>query len=408
MRNARSHHLKHPMPGPLSGVRVLDLTTVVMGPFAAQILAELGADVIKIEPHEGDNMRHAGPMRNAGMGYMFLNLNRGKRGIVLDLKRPEGRGALMRLAARADVLIYNVRPQAMARLGLSYEDVRTANPRIVYVGAYGYSQRGPYAAKAAYDDLIQGAAAIPWLASRNGEAPRYAPVNLADRLTGLHAVYAVTSALFHRERSGEGQEVEVPMFESVAHFVLGDHSAGLTYDPPIAEPGYARLLARRPYATRDGYICVLVYNDKQWKSFFDAIGRPDMMADERYSSQGNRARHIADIYDVLADLIKTRTTAEWTALFEKADLPVSAMNSIEDLVHDPHLAASGFFATENHPTEGKLFAPRTPTHWAKSQPEPLRPAPRLGEHSAQVLREAGYSDAEIAELARLNVTLLAP
>ena len=215
------------MPGPLSGVRVIDLTTVVMGPFATQILAELGASVIKVEPPEGDNIRHAGPMRSRGMGYLFLNLNRGKRGIVLDLEHPEGREPLMRLLRGADVLIYNVRPQAMARLGLAYESVRAANPRILYVGAYGYSQRGPYGDKAAYDDLIEGAAAIPWLATRNGaDAPRYAPVNLADRLTGLHAVYAVTSALFHRERTGQGQAVEVPMFESVAHFVLGDHSAG--------------------------------------------------------------------------------------------------------------------------------------------------------------------------------------
>ena len=395
------------MPGPLIGVKIIDLTTVVMGPFATQILAELGADVIKIEPHEGDNMRHAGPMKSTGMGYMFLNLNRGKRGIVLDLKQPEGRQALMRLLPSTDVLIYNVRPQAMARLGLSYEAVREVNPRILYVGAYGYSQRGPYAAKAAYDDLIQGAAGVPWLASRNGaEAPRYAPVNLADRITGLHAVYAVTSALFHRERTGGGQAVEVPMFESVAHFVLGDHSAGLTYDPPIADPGYARLLARRPYATRDGYICVLVYNDKQWNSFFDAIGRPEMMSDARYSSQANRAKHIAEIYDALADLLKTRTTAEWRALLEKADIPVSAMNSIEDVVHDPHLSASGFFAKERHPTEGDLLAPRTPTNWSESQPDAPRPAPRLGEHSREVLREAGYSESEISELARSGVTLL--
>jgi crotonobetainyl-CoA:carnitine CoA-transferase CaiB-like acyl-CoA transferase len=390
-------------------VKVIDLTTVVMGPFATQILAELGADVIKIEPHEGDNMRHAGPMRSVGMGYMFLNLNRGKRGIVLDLKQTEGREALMRLVPGTDVLVYNVRPQAMARLGLSYDAVREVNPRILYVGAYGYSQRGPYAAKAAYDDLIQGASGVPWLTSRNGaSAPRYAPVNLADRLTGLHAVYAVTSALFHRERTGQGQSVEVPMFESVAHFVLGDHSAGLTYDPPIADSGYARLLARRPYPTRDGYICVLVYNDKQWKSFFEAIGRPEMMRDSRYSSQANRAKHIGEIYDALADLMKTRTTVEWTALLEKADIPVSSMNSIEDVVHDPHLAAGGFFGTENHPTEGKLLAPRTPTDWSESQPGAPRPAPRLGEHSAEVLREAGYSDGEIAELARRGVTLLAP
>jgi crotonobetainyl-CoA:carnitine CoA-transferase CaiB-like acyl-CoA transferase len=327
---------------------------------------------------------------------------------VLDLKRSEGREPLMRLIHGADVLIYNVRPQAMVRLGLSYDHVRAANPRILYVGAYGFSQRGPYAARAAYDDLIQGAAGIPWLASRHGaEPPRYAPVNLADRLTGLHAVYAVTSALFHRERTGQGQAVEVPMFESVAHFVLGDHSAGLTFDPPVAHAGYARLLARRPYRTRDGHICVLVYNDKQWKSFCDAIGRPELLADDRYSSQESRARHVAEIYDVLADLMKTRTTAEWTAVLERADIPVSAMNSIEDVIHDPHLAAIAFFATENHPSEGALLAPRTPTHWSASKPGSPRPAPRLGEHSAEVLREVGYSDVEIADLARIGVTLLA-
>ena len=395
------------MPGPLAGVKVLDLTTVVMGPFAAQILAELGADVIKVEPHEGDNMRHAGPMRNADMGYMFLNLNRGKRGIVLDLKKPEGREAISRLLPGIDVLIYNVRPQAMARLTLSYEEVRALNPRIIYVGAYGYSQRGPYAAKAAYDDLIQGVSGVPWLAmQREGEPPRYAPVNLADRLTGLHAVYAVTTALYHRERTGQGQAVEVPMFESVVHFVLGDHSAGLTYEPPIGEPGYARLLARRPYATKDGYLCVLVYNDKQWKSFLEATGRPELMQDARFATQASRARHVSEIYAYLAQLLLSRTTAEWVALLEKADIPVAPMNSIGDVMADPHLRASGFFEPEEHPSEGLLHAPRTPTSWSDSQPGARRPAPRLGEHSAQVLREAGYTDAEIAELARRGVTLL--
>jgi crotonobetainyl-CoA:carnitine CoA-transferase CaiB-like acyl-CoA transferase len=395
------------MSGPLDGVKVLDLTTVVMGPFATQILAELGAEVIKIEPHDGDNMRHAGPMKSPGMGYMFLHLNRGKRGIVLDLKRPEGRDALMRLVPGADVLMFNVRPQAMGRLRLSYEDVRAANPAIIYVGTYGYSQRGPYAAKAAYDDLIQGICGVPWLASqRYGEPPRYAPVNLADRVTGLHAVYAVTTALFHRERTGRGQAVEVPMFESVAHFVLGDHLAGMSYEPPLAEVGYARLLARRPYATKDGHVCVLVYNDKQWKSFFDAIGRPELLGDARFATQANRARHITEIYAFLEELLRTRSTGEWIALLERADIPVAPMNSIDALVHDPHLAAEGFFAFENHRTEGKLRAPRTPTGWSDSPTGDLRPAPRLGEHSAEILRAAGYLDGEIRELAQRGVTLL--
>ena len=393
------------MTGPLHGVRVLDLTTVVMGPFATQILAELGADVIKIESHEGDNMRHPGPMKSPAMGYMFLHLNRGKRGLVLDLKQPEGRQAMLRLASRADVLIYNVRPQAMVRLGLSYDDLCAVNPRIIYVGAYGYSQRGPYAAKAAYDDLIQGAAGVPWLATRRGtEPPNYAPVNLADRVTGLHAVYAVTAALFQRERTGEGQAVEVPMFEAISHFVLGDHLAGYTYDPPIAEAGYARLLARRPYRTSDGHLCVLVYNDKQWRSFLTAVGREHLLNDPRFATQAARARHISEIYSYLAELFVTRTTDDWIALLEKADIPVSRMNTIEDVVNDPHLNASGFFTEEQHPSEGRVRGMRTPTQWSAASPPPQRPAPRMGEHSAEVLREAGYSEAEITDLVAKGVT----
>ena len=394
------------MPGPLQGVKVLDLTTVVMGPFATQILAELGADVVKIEPHDGDNMRHPGPMKHPGMGYMFLGLNRGKRGIVLDLKKPEGRAALLRLIPGADVLIYNVRPQAMARLGLSYEEVSGINPRILYVGAYGYSQAGPYAAKAAYDDLIQGISGMPWLVSQTGTNPNYAPVNLADRLTGLHAVYTVTAALFERSRTGRGQSIEVPMFESVTHFVLGDHIAGFSWDPPAGAGGYQRLLARKPYPTRDGYLCVLVYNDKQWKSFLGAIGRAELMQDPRYATQASRAANIHDIYAFLTELFTSRTTVEWMALLESIDIPVAPMNSVEDVVHDPHLTQSGFFVTEHHPSEGELRAMRTPTSWSESQPGTPRPAPRLGEHSAEVLREAGYSDSEIAELAKKGVTKL--
>ena len=394
------------MPGPLEGVKVLDLTTVVMGPFATQILAELGADVIKIEPHDGDNMRHPGPMKNPGMGYMFLGLNRGKRGIVLDLKQPEGLEVMLRLVADADVLIYNVRPQAMARLGLSYDAVSRVNPRLLYVGAYGYSQKGPYAAKAAYDDLIQGVSGMPWLVSQTGAEPNYAPVNLADRLTGLHAVYTVTAALFQRSRTGRGQSIEVPMFEAVAHFVLGDHIAGFSWDPPAGPGGYQRLLARRPYPTRDGYLCVLVYNDKQWKSFLGAIGRSELLQDPRYATQASRAANIHDIYAFLAELFSTRTTAEWMTLLESVDIPVAPMNSVADVVNDPHLTNSGFFMTEDHPSEGELRAMRTPTNWSDSQPGTPRPAPRLGEHSAEVLREAGYSNAEIAELAKRGVTVL--
>ena len=394
------------MPGPLADVRVLDLTTVVMGPFATQILAELGADVIKIETHEGDNMRHVGPLRTAGMGHLYLHLNRGKRCLVLDLKQAHGREALLRLARDADVLVYNVRPAAMARLGLSYEALREVNPRLIYVGCYGYSERGPYAGRAAYDDLIQGGTGVPALSGEDGALPRYAPINLADRVTGLHVVYAVTAALYRRERCGQGQSVEVPMFESVAHLVLGDHLAGLSWEPPIGPTGYPRLEHRRPYATSDGYLCVLVYNDKQWRSFLDAVGRPELMRDERFATHGNRARHIGEIYDILAQILRTRTSAQWEELLQRADIPFARMNSVADVVADPHLNASGFFSLEDNPVEGRLRVMRTPTDWSESAPGPLGPAPCLGQHSAEVLREAGYSEAQIADLATRGVTLL--
>ena len=394
------------MPGPLAGVKVLDLTTVVLGPFATQLLAELGAEVIKIETREGDNMRHPGPMKHPGMGYMFLTLNRGKRGIVLDLKQAQGLEAMLRLIRDADVLIYNVRPQAMARLGLSWDDVRAVNPRLLYVGTYGYSQSGPYAPKAAYDDLIQGASGVPWVVSQTGATPNYAPVNFADRVTGLHAVYTVTTALYQRERSGVGQSIEVPMFEAISHFVLGDHLAGLSWMEPVGGAGYQRLLARRPYPTADGYLCVLVYNDKQWRSFADAIGQPELLQDPRYATQASRAANIHDIYSFLGELFRTRRTAEWLALLEKIDIPVSAMNSIEDVVNDPHLNDSGFFYAEEHPSEGRLRAMRTPTSWSATPTGTPRPAPRLGEHSAEVLREIGYNDAAITQMAENGVTLL--
>jgi len=241
------------------------------------------------------------------------------------------------------------------------------------------------------------------MAGDDGREPRYVPINFADRVTGLHAVYAVTAALFHRERTGEGQSVEVPMFESVAHFVLGDHLAGLSYRPPNGGSGYERLRHRRPYRTSDGYLCVLVYNGRQWARFFDAIGRSEMMDDPRFADHASRANHIQEIYDLLEEILKTRSTADWTALLEKADIPVAPMNSIDDLLTDPHLKSSEFFVQEQHPTEGDMYAMRTPTDWSESTPEKPTPAPRLGEHSVQVLGELGYSQDEIAEMERSGV-----
>jgi len=389
------------MSGPLDGVRVLDLTTVVMGPYATQILADLGADVVKLEPPEGDVMRQNAPMRSKGMGHIFMNANRNKRSVVLDLKQDAGRAACLAMAKNADVLVYNIRPQAMARLKLSYEEVRAVNPRLIYVGAFGYSQRGPYAAKAAYDDLIQGATGLPWLAKEAGaETPRYVPATLADRSVGLHIVNAVCAALYYREKSGKGQRVDVPMFESLLQTVMGEHMGGYTYLPQLGDPGYARMLAkeRRPYETKDGYVCVLVYNDKQWRAFFDLIGRPELFADPRYATPEARSRDFAGANALVAAEMKKRSTAEWLAALEGADIPVQRMNSLTDIVEDPHLAAIGYFRQVEHPTEGSIRSMAVPSEWSESTPEYRRHAPRLGEHTREVLREAGIPDSEIERM----------
>jgi crotonobetainyl-CoA:carnitine CoA-transferase CaiB-like acyl-CoA transferase len=396
--------------GPLAGVRILDLTSVVLGPLATLTLAGLGAEVIKIEAPEGDNARNAGVMRHAGMGHVFLHNNRGKQSVVLDLKQQEGREALLRLAADADVLISNVRAAAMKRLGLDYDTLSKINGRLIYVSACGYASRGPYADLPAYDDLIQGATGIPWLMQQYGAPePCYVPITLADRLTGLHVVYVVSAALFARERTGTGQHVEVSMFESVAHFILADHMAGRSFEPAQGPGGYDRLLSphRRPYKTADGYLCALIYNDKHWRGFFKGIGCPEQFErDPRFSTQQNRSRHISEVYAWVADIMPTRTTAEWQTLLDEADIPYQTVRSIDELLDDPHLRATGFIGEEAHPTEGRVRTLGNPSNWSGTPTGNVNPAPGLGEHSATVLRRAGYTDAEIQRMASLGITRL--
>jgi len=286
-------------------------------------------------------------------------------------------------------------------LGLSYEKVRSVNEKVIYVGCFGYSQRGPYAAKAAYDDLIQGAAGIPWLLHKQGAAePRYAPIIVADRSVGQQVASAVSAALYYREKSGKGQRVDVPMFEHLLQIVLGEHLGGYTFDPQQGEAGYARMLApdRRPYATQDGYVCALIYNDKQWKAFFEVLGKPEMFQNEKYRSQEARSRNYDGAYAFVAEQMKLRTTAQWIEALERADIPVQRMNSLADVVADPHLAATGFFRIVEHPTEGRIRSMAVPSEWSDSAPEYRRHAPRLGEHTREVLREAGLADDKISFL----------
>jgi crotonobetainyl-CoA:carnitine CoA-transferase CaiB-like acyl-CoA transferase len=367
---------------------VIDLTTVVMGPSATQILGDLGADVIKVESAGGDSMRWVGPNRTDGMGPLYLQANRNKRSVVLDLKDAEDRAALLSLVPDADVFVSNVRPQAMARLGLGYDVVKAANPEIIYCLAVGYGSDGPNSGQAVYDDLTQAGSGIAGLFGAIDGAPRYAPVNISDRVVGLYLVIAIISALHHRAVTGEGQEIEVPMLETMAQFVLADHMGGGAFVPPIGPMGYKRLLSRvrGPYPTKDGYLALVVYTDKHWRAFSAMVGEPDLIdTDPRFMTQETRTQHSEDMGHYLKEKLPQKTTAEWIAALRAADIPVHAVNRIEDLFEDPHLKAVKLFSEMEHPTEGRLKVARFPVKFSKTPASIRRLAPNLGEHTDEVL-----------------------
>lgn len=394
--------------GALGGIRVLDLTAYLMGPFATQILGDMGADIVKVESPEGDIVRDLGPSRTSRMGGIFQQNNRNKRSIVLDLKQPAGREALLRLAAGADAFVYNVRPAAMARLGLSYEDLAAVNPGIVYVGAVGFGQDGPYATRPALDDLVQGMSAIPSLYARAaGGEPRYMPLAMADRYTGVLLANAILGALFHKLRTGAGQAVEVPMFESLAQAVLGDHLMGHSFDPPAGEPGYPRHLSpdRRPFRTMDGYICAFLISDRQWRAVLLRLGELELLEDPRFTTLQARTEHSAEVYSWLETTFRTRSTAEWLAILNDADVPAGPLHTLESLLQDPHLNSVGFFQRLEHPTQGTLVSLRPPSRWSGTPQAIRRAPPNLGEHSEELLEEAGYSSEEIASLVAAGVTV---
>ena len=396
--------------GPLDGVRVIDLTSVLMGPFATQMLGDLGADVIKVEPLEGDVVRGIGPMRHAGMGCGFLHVNRNKRSLALDLKKPKALELILRLAETADVMVFNVRPQAMARLGLTYEALAQRNPRLIYVGLVGFGQGGPYAGMPAYDDLIQGIIGLPSLIAQVGDGvPRYVPLAFVDRTVGVSAVNAIIAALYRREKSGKGQSIEIPMFETMVQFVLGEHMAGATFLPAEGPMGYSRQLApeRKPFPTANGHVCVVIYNDKQWRNFFTLIGRlSEYETDPRFANIGSRTRHIGELNAIVADVMRTRSTEEWLALLPDNDIPTMRLHTLETLMQDPHLRATGFFKEVTHPSEGRVVSMTIPGSWSESQPEIRYGAPGLGQHTAEILAETGLSADAIALLAQTGVIAL--
>ncbi len=383
--------------GPLAGLKVLDLTSVVFGPLCTQVLGDQGADVIKIEAPEGDTTRYTGPARNKGMAALFLGLNRNKRSLVLDLKQQAAKDALWRLIDTADVIVHSIRPQAVERLGFAPEAVLARNSRIVYAALTGYGTGGAYEGKPAYDDVIQGQSGIAALMSQLAGEPRYAPMIMGDKTCGLVASQAITAALFARERTGKGQYVEIPMLETMAAFVLAEHLFGHTFEPPQGGIGYNRVLApwRRPYKTKDGFIAMLVYTDAQWRRFWALVGREELGSDSRFSTMSARAENIAEIYRIAGECMLARTTEEWLALLEKNEIPSAHVRSLEDLMTDEHLTSVGFFQRFTHPTEGEICQPSPPARFGATPSSISRLQPRLGEHSREILAEAGLSPAEI-------------
>ena len=389
---------------PLCGVRVLDLTTVVFGPYTAQILGDLGADVIKIEAPGGDSMRSIGPARNSGMSSIFLGSNRNKRSLVLDLKTEDARGALWRLIDTSDMFVHNVRPQKMAALGFAPDAVLGRNPKIIYGGLHGYREAGPYGGRPAYDDIIQCISGLAATFTERDGIPKMVPSIVADKTAALMAVNGLIGGYVKRLRSGSGSYVECSMFESLASFNLVEHQWGETFSPSKGTAGYARLLSeyRRPHKTRDGFIAILPYTDKHWRDFWRIVDAGSCANDKRFSTMAMRSKHIDVLYQKLSGFLTAKDTAEWLVLLTEADIPASRVNSLSDLNSDEHMEKIGFFREFDHPSEGKLVAPDSGYQFDGKSLPVRKPQPRLGEHSHEILSEIGYSEIEISNLIDTN------
>ena len=394
------------MSGPLKGLKIIELTSVVLGPWAAQILADMGAEVIKVEAPFGDSNRQLGASRNPNMAALYLSNNRNKRSLVLDLKQSSARDALLAIVKDCDVFLHNNRPQVMTKLKLEYNDIKSVNENIIYCGTYGYSKDGPYGEKGALDDSIQAASGIAALNELVLGEPRYLPTVVADKTTAITVVYSILAALFHRERTGYGQEIEVPMFETMVSFVMAEHIWGEIFEPPLGKAGYTRLMShhRKPYKTKDGYIAVLPYMNNHWKTFCEKAERQDLIEDVRFKDLSSRVENIDDTDSETGKILATKTTQEWLDIFTDTKVPVIVVNSLDDLFTDPHLEAVGFWQDFDHPTEGKLKMPGFPVKFSETPATIRKHAPNFGEHSLEILAEAGIDEETIKQMIESKAT----
>jgi crotonobetainyl-CoA:carnitine CoA-transferase CaiB-like acyl-CoA transferase len=392
----------------LQGTRILDFTTIVLGPYATQTLADLGADVIKIEPLQGDLFRTVRPGRSRTMGAGFMNFNRNKRSLAIDLKRPESRGVLEKLVLGADVVVHNMRPKAAAPLGLAYAQLAAIKPSLVYAFAAGYDQSGPSAAEPAYDDIVQAAAGVAALNANERQEPRYLSTILCDKVGGLHLAIAVAAGIAHRTRTGLGCCIEAPMFESTVSFLMTEQLGGASFVPPLGPTGYDRLSSpnRKPFRTRDGFIAVLPYNTTHWTAFLELIGRPEQAQSDTVQDPVVRSQNVDALYAVIAEVAPMHTSAAWLEMLRSRDIPCAMVNSVGDLLHDPHLVATNFFREFDHPTEGRMRDARSPFRLHGSSDAPDRPAPRIGADTREILAGLGFDAAEIEQLASAAVIRL--
>ncbi len=384
----------------LSGCRIIDLTTIVLGPYATQILGDMGADVIKVEAPGGDLFRASSESRSAGMSPGFMNCNRNKRSIALDLKSAAGLGVMLDLVRGAEVFVHNMRPQAATRLGLSYDDLKAVNGNLVYCAGPGYGQNGPYANYPAYDDVIQAMSGIGRLNADAAGEPRFFPTIACDKIAGLHLALAVVGALARRRGGGEGCYIEAPMFESVLSFLYVEHLEGATFRPATGKTGYHRITNpyRKPYKTKDDYIAVLPYSTQQWCRFFALAGRKDLAAADWVQESRERSKNVARLYEILEAIMVERTTEEWLRELRRLEIPCAPVNGLDGLLDDPHLAETGFFQDMDHPTEGKIRSVRSPFLTQGVEVTDDRAAPKVGQHSREILRELGLDERRIGDL----------